>query len=218
MQFSELKRRVETMSNRVATMSAGFRTTSQRRAMWPTTPMLTAEHVRGRTVFENREAILEQLPKHIVCAEVGVDLAEFSEKIFRTVEPSKLHLIDIALSSIQTAKDKFATEIQAGTVQTHCGDSSTLLSTFPDQYFDWIYIDGDHSYEGAKRDLEAALPKLKPDGMIGVNDYIFFSPSDFTKYGVIEAVNEFCLSHSFKLVYFGLQGRMYNDVVIGRIS
>lgn len=63
---------------------------------------------------------------------------------------------------------------------------------FPDEYFDLVYIDADHTYEGCKADLEAWYPKVKKGG--------FFTGDDYSRYrakhtgvvfGVIEAVDEF---------------------------
>jgi len=36
---------------------------------------------------------------------------------------------------------------------------------------DMVFIDGDHSYEGCKGDIEAWLPNLKPGGLLAIHDY-----------------------------------------------
>ena len=37
--------------------------------------------------------------------------------------------------------------------------------------FDWIYIDGDHSYSAVLADLRAWWDKLKPDGILVCDDF-----------------------------------------------
>jgi predicted O-methyltransferase YrrM len=62
------------------------------------------------------------------------------------------------------------------------GDSASELSKFDNGYFDIIYVDADHSYNGAKRDIEIALKKGK---LITGHDYSGKFP------GVMKAVNEY---------------------------
>jgi predicted O-methyltransferase YrrM len=52
-------------------------------------------------------------------------------------------------------------------------------------YCDFIFIDGDHSYEGVLSDIELYLPKLKPGGCVAFHDYV---GSSF--HGLQQAVNE----------------------------
>lgn len=42
---------------------------------------------------------------------------------------------------------------------------------FPDNHFDFIYIDAAHDYQNVTEDLESWWPKLKPGGIIAGHDY-----------------------------------------------
>jgi hypothetical protein len=189
----------------------------QRRAMWPPARPLTAKHLTHCKVIESREKLLELMPKNAVCAEIGIDRCDFSQLIMDITHPRELHLVDFNSGFIEAAKRRFGSELGAGQVKVHHGDSSDVILKMPDQYFDWIYIDADHNYAGVKKDLYAAHIKIKRDGLIALNDYIYFAPSVFRKFGVVEAVNEFCVERDFEIIYFALQGRMYNDVVLRRL-
>ncbi len=68
--------------------------------------------------------------------------------------------------------------------------SDMWFEQFNDELLDWIYIDGDHSYEGCLRDLENALQVVKPGGLILGDDY-GWPNSKWSKPGVTKAVNEF---------------------------
>jgi len=42
---------------------------------------------------------------------------------------------------------------------------------FEDNYFDMVYIDGDHSYDSVKTDISAWINKVKPGGFLWGDDY-----------------------------------------------
>jgi len=64
-----------------------------------------------------------------------------------------------------------------------------------DNYFDFIYIDGDHSYKAVLEDIKMWYPKVKIDGFIAGHDYN-------TTTGVSKAVDEFCKNNSRKVKFF----------------
>ncbi|MFT3736034.1 MAG: class I SAM-dependent methyltransferase [Rhodocyclaceae bacterium] len=189
----------------------------QRDELFPGAPRLTARHLANCKVLESRYRILDHIPKGGTCAELGVMRGNFSEHILLKTQPARLHLIDINPGAMGFVAQRFANEVASGLVQLTLGDSAASVLQLPADYLDWAYIDGDHRYEAVRRDLQAVYARLKPDGWIVLNDYVFFSPIDFIKYGVVEAVNEFCLAHDFEVIFFALQEKMYNDVVLRRI-
>jgi hypothetical protein len=180
------------------------------------TPELTATQLKNCRVLPNREAILLQMKKGGIVAEVGVQEGVFSKSILQICEPKELHLIDYSLTEFSIEKN-FRSQIESGQVKLHESDSSLAISKFPDEYFDFIYIDADHAYKGVKRDIQAAKTKIKQDGFLLFNDYTYWSPCECINYGVVQAVNELCVNENWEMIYYAFGGYMYCDVAIRKL-
>lgn len=169
----------------------------------------------------DRQFLLDMLPKKSIGVEIGVHIGDFSQQIIDTVSPVELNLIDPweyhSSSVYKTAwyggeakggqaemderylgvHDKFEKLIKTEQVKVHRGYSTDMLRQFPDQYFDWVYIDGNHLYEYAKQDLELSFLKVKPDGYITGDDY---TDGGWWKGGVKKAVDEFSNNYEVQLI------------------
>ena len=49
--------------------------------------------------------------------------------------------------------------------------AEAAVLSFPDDFFDWIYIDAGHEFTNVMRDLRLWFPKLKSGGMIAGDDF-----------------------------------------------
>lgn len=78
--------------------------------------------------------------------------------------------------------------------------SDEYLDLYEDKSFDYVYIDGLHTYEQTKKDLVNWFDKVKSGGVLGGHDY--FVNSSSYKFGVIEAVDEFVKEYQSKLYCF----------------
>jgi len=179
-------------------------------------PTLSDWHLQNSRVLANRESILEMIPKGGVCAEIGTQTGDFARRILDRLKPAKLHIFDIDFTPFDRAA--FQAAVTEGMVELHHGDSSSALAALPDRSFDFIYIDGDHAYDGVAKDLAAAAKKIKEDGWIVCNDYTIYSPVEQMRYGVYRAVNEFCWREGFEIVYLGLHYWSYHDVALRRMK
>jgi hypothetical protein len=68
-------------------------------------------------------------------------------------------------------------------VTMHIKTSREFSETVPDEYYDYIFIDGDHKYASVLDDIKLWYPKLKRGGV--------FSGHDFWLSGVQKAVYEY---------------------------
>jgi len=62
--------------------------------------------------------------------------------------------------------------------------SEQAVNMFPNNFFDFVYIDGNHNYDFIKEDIVKWLPKVKSNGVIAGHDY------NHAYEGVIKAVDE----------------------------
>ena len=168
---------------------------------------------------KSRYRLVKMLPTRGVGAEVGVWKGDFSAALLRHTRPKQLHLIDpwIFQEDLPRAwygglaarsqadmdaisdgvRTRFAAEIASGTVVVHRAPSADALRRLPDGGLDWIYVDGNHLYDGVMDDLTNALPKLRPGGLLACDDY--GSPG-WWEDGVKRAVDAFVASGAAEAV------------------
>ena len=166
---------------------------------------LRAEHVANVVVVTDRRAFLERLPRGGCVAELGVADGDFSALILAVTQPAVLHLVDAWSDARYGAgqagvRARFAGEIAAGRVIVQLGLSTSVLERFADASLDWVYIDTDHTYLTTRRELAIAARKVKAGGLIAGHDYVTGNWNSAVRYGVVEAVHEFCVDEGWELV------------------
>lgn len=168
---------------------------------------LTAEHCEGAKLVSSRDELLNMMASGAVVAELGADQGEFSEHILRLTDPEKFVIVDAwhterygddkALSVAQ----RFERQIIAGQMEIVRALSVDAADSFESEYFDWIYIDTDPSYETTLAELYGYERTVKKTGFICGHDYVMGNWSSGYKYGVIEAVSEFCVKRNWKIAF-----------------
>jgi len=91
----------------------------------------------------------------------------------------------------ENVKNRFSTEILNEQIIIHRGFSEEIIPIFEDNYFDWIYVDGNHLYDYVKKDLQLCYDKSKNNSLITGDDYYDDLPeNDWSEGGVKKAVDE----------------------------
>ena len=170
---------------------------------------LISKIMGSKSKEDPRNYLLDTMPKEGICAEIGAWKGDFSQRILKRTKPSKLYLVDPwqyvedyenawyggsigsqeGMDTIYNSVCKrFAGEIESGQLETVRMGSAEGIATFEDAYFDWVYIDGNHTYEYVKKDLEISWQKTKTGGFVTGDDY---GVKGWWDDGVTVAVDEF---------------------------
>jgi Methyltransferase domain len=157
--------------------------------------------------------------------EVGVFVGDFAAVLAELAYPNRLWLIDPFKGRLCSG-DADGTNLRVvdgesayGIVCDRFVDSnhvtiiresspSALDTHFEDGSVDVVYLDGDHTYEGCRADLDVAWRKLRRGGWLMGHDYMRNpdrNPYEYT-FGVRRAVEEFCRLYGVRVSHVGLDG------------
>lgn len=110
-------------------------------------------------------------------AEVGVHRGVHALEMWDVLAPCEMHLIDLWTEDtdwMSGATDRSIVEKQFGghrDVVLHRDDSLSGATRFPDEHFQVVYLDADHTRPAIDRDLQTWWPKVAPGGVLCGHDY-----------------------------------------------
>jgi hypothetical protein len=197
----------------------------------PIPEKLTGAHLKDARLFADRYELTVALATRRFdrIAEIGVAYGDMSVHLYAAYHPLEFHAFDLfdlhnheivlGVPSAtrflgQTHGDFFAGRFPKA--QIFAGDSSTCMNRQPEKYYDLIYIDGAHDYEGVRKDTDACLRTIKDDGVLVFNDYTPYDPIASMPYGVMHVVNYLCINKGWRILGLALQPLMFCDVALAR--
>ncbi|MDX1629392.1 MAG: class I SAM-dependent methyltransferase [Fulvivirga sp.] len=193
--------------------------------------VLPTKYLKNCQFAVDRYQAMEKLGPQEKIAEIGVLAGDLSNWFLNKLNPRELHLIDLFNCADFPGRDRFTKrqhekfvqnrfkeDIASGRVVMKKGISWDVMAHYPNDYFDLIYIDAGHDYPSVKKDLESSLNKIKKDGYIVMNDYIMYDHLANTKYGVVQATNEFCIKNDWEFLFYAFHPNLFCDVVLRKIQ
>ncbi len=94
------------------------------------------------------------------------------------------------------------------------GNSNILLKKMDMSKIDYVFLDGGHTYETVKNDLEFCIPVIKNNGTVLCDDYdLSYAP------GVKKAIDEFIESYQFQIEIIGTRfAKIENNISTNVLS
>jgi hypothetical protein len=183
---------------------------------------LEGRHTANGRLLPDRSALIDRMKRGAVVAELGVADGDFSAEILARAEPACLHLIDQWQGArygdgAARVAERFGDEIARDRVVVHQGPSVEMLDRLADASLDWVYIDTTHDYALTARELRMSARKVGPDGRIAGHDFCTGNIITAIVYGVVQAVNEFCLREGWQYEYLTLESHGHFSFCLMRL-
>ena len=167
--------------------------------------------------IKTREEMIKHFSPKGLGIEVGVYLGEFSKFILQNCPNLNLILLDCwqeqpleiytdSLNNSNVVNMNRIVKTMHNILDNYNrariikGFSEEFSNIFINEIFDFIYIDGNHSYEAVKSDLNNWYPKLKKGGLFCGHDYVDgLHGNGAIPFGVKSAVDEFGVKNNIKV-------------------
>lgn len=175
----------------------------------------------------SRDFLMKMMPKDSVGVEIGTWMGAFPQRFLEVNKPKKMYLIDPYKHFEQFDRscyggndmdqkkmddiyefvaNLFKKQIENGRIEILRNTSDNVVSQFEKDSLDWVYIDGNHSYDFVKQDLANYFPKIKSGGFITGDDY---GVKGWWNNGVKKAVDEFVNQKKGKVRLVQIKNKQY---------
>lgn len=176
---------------------------------------------------ENQRDFLIELVSNLKpknCIETGFASGRSAVTILTAASPDKLVSIDINLDYIAGARqhcEKIKDQFDNFTIYE--GSSTKILNedffsiNFPEG-IDFAFVDGDHSYSGAKQDISKIYKNMNFNAVMVVDDYYSSAPDGYPIPDVNDAVDSFANENGLKIEKWYNNGKGFAIIIKGTIS
>ena len=157
-----------------------------------------------------------------VGAEIGVLEGEYSKVLCKSNPKAKLYSIDpwaprpdytafVKTETFEKAFKKAKTRLSRYNCEMIKRPSLEAVKDFADESLDFVYIDGDHSFQACTNDIVEWSKKVKQGGIISGHDYIKHRARSYIH--VYEAVNGYTQAYNIRPWFILAAKSIINGVI-----
>jgi len=160
--------------------------------------------------FSRRKELIQMLAERGAQwgVEVGTDHGKYAEQLL-SIPNLHLECVDPYIAYTEGSKVHTQEEVDLIYQEAfkrlskyncfiHKTTSIDAVQGFTENSLDFVFIDGNHSYNFVKEDVTEWTKRVKPGGIVCGHDY---KVDKTNNYGVIEAVNEYVREHNISPLF-----------------